>query len=189
MGVCLGMTTPTSTTTGTSWDAWSRSNSRGMPRYLPGSKEKYELFGRKKMKKASRSANPRATTKGQPSTKARLMTGSAESFFSRSRDRAGRLDRREKLPAHITVVFEDPADLLRVLSAERVRVLRGVRGEPKAVSKLASDLGRDRQAVRRDVSLLESLGLLRTREESNPGHGRKRIVEALAEEYQLVATI
>jgi len=141
------------------------------------------------MKNVGKTAPPKATSRARTSVKARLTTDSAESFFSGSRERARRLDRGQKLPAQITVVFENPADLLRVLSAERVRLLRGVRGEPLAVSKLASDLGRDRQAVRRDVSLLESLGLLKTREEANPGHGRRRIVEALAEEYELVATI
>ena len=121
--------------------------------------------------------------------KARLMTDATDSFFARSRERARRLDRGEKLTAEITVVFEDPSDLMRVLSAERVRVPHTVGTRPIAVSKLASDLKRDRQAVRRDVSLLESLGLLKTREEPNPGHGRRRIVEPLAEKYQLVATI
>lgn len=130
-----------------------------------------------------------AKTKGKTRVKARLMTDTADSFFARSRERAHRLDRGEKLPAQITLIFEDPSDLMRVLSAERVRVLHTVRERPMAVSKLASDLRRDRQAVRRDVSVLESLGLLRTREEANPGHGRRRIVEALAERYELVAVI
>jgi predicted transcriptional regulator len=117
------------------------------------------------------------------------MTPAADSFFARSRERARRLDRGEKLPAQITLVFEDPSDLIRVLSAERVRVLHAVRRKAVAVSKLAADLKRDRQAVRRDVSLLEELGLLKTREELNPGHGRRRIVESLGQKYQLVATI
>ena len=48
-------------------------------------------------------------------------------------------------------------------------------------SGLAIILKRDRKAVSRDVKLLESLGLLRTRDESNPGHGVKTVVEPLAE--------
>lgn len=78
---------------------------------------------------------------------------------------------------------------MRVLSAERVRVLRAIRTRPIALSRLASGLKRDRQAVRRDVSLLESLGLLKTREEPNPGHGLRRIVEPLAKKYELIAAI
>ena len=50
-------------------------------------------------------------------------------------------------------------------------------------------LKRDRKVVRRDVSLLESFGLLTTREEINPGHGRRRIVEPRAATYRLVAAI
>jgi predicted transcriptional regulator len=99
------------------------------------------------------------------------------------------MDRGEKLPSGITMTFEDPADLVRVLSPERVRVIKAVREKPAPVSALAATLGRDRKAVRRDVSLLESFGLVHAREEINPGHGRRRIIEPLASKYQLVAMI
>jgi hypothetical protein len=39
------------------------------------------------------------------------------------------------------------------------------------------------------VTLLQSFGLVNAREEINPGHGRKRVIEPRAEKYQLVATI
>lgn len=87
------------------------------------------------------------------------------------------------------MTFEDPSDLVRVLSAERLRVLHAVRLKPAPVSELAVTLRRDRKAVRRDVSLLQSFGLVNTREELNPGHGRRRIIEPRAAKYQLIATI
>ncbi len=87
------------------------------------------------------------------------------------------------------MIFEDPADLVRVLSAERVRVIHAIREKPAPVSELAVTLGRDRKAVTRDVSLLQSFGLVNAREEINPGHGRRRIIEPLAAKYQLIATI
>jgi predicted transcriptional regulator len=118
-----------------------------------------------------------------------LTTGTVDEFFAHSRERARKLDRGERLPAEIRVVFEDPADLLQVLSHERVRVLRAVRTKPIPVSQLASNLKRDRQAVMRDVRLLESFGLLTTREVPNPGHGRQKIVAPLAARYQLVANL
>jgi hypothetical protein len=43
--------------------------------------------------------------------------------------------------------------------------------------------------VSRDVELLEQFGLLRTRYETNPGHGRRRIVEPRAEKFHLIATV
>lgn len=79
--------------------------------------------------------------------------------------------------------------MLRVLSAERVRLLRVARERAAPVSDLANDLNRDTRAVSRDVDLLESFGLLRTRYEKNPGHGRRRIVEPRAANYQLLAAI
>jgi hypothetical protein len=54
---------------------------------------------------------------------------------------------------------------------------------------LASGLKRDARAVSRDVDLLESFGLLRTRSEVNPGHSKRRIVEPRASQYKVVANI
>jgi predicted transcriptional regulator len=116
-------------------------------------------------------------------------TGTREAFFERSLARARKLDRREPLPAEMRLTFEDPADLLRLLTAQRVRVLRAVRKQPAPVSDIARLLKRDRTAVKRDVKVLLSAGLVKTHEETNPGHGRRKIVETLALKYKLSATI
>ena len=88
-----------------------------------------------------------------------VSSGSVDAFIGRSLERARKLDRGERLAPEITMTFEDPADLIRVLSAERVRVIHAVREKPAPVSELATTLRRDRKAVKRDVSLLESYGL------------------------------
>ena len=120
----------------------------------------------------------------------KLETGTVDEFFKRSKVRAEKLDRGEKLPAEFRITFEDPADLLRVLSAERLRVLYAIRKKTKpTISGLATILKRDRRAVSRDVKLLEGLGLLKTRNEANPGHGAVTVVEPLAEKYYLEATV
>jgi hypothetical protein len=36
---------------------------------------------------------------------------------------------------------------------------------------------------------LVSSGLVKTHEEPNPGHGRRRVIEPLASKFELVATI
>ena len=119
-----------------------------------------------------------------------LDTGTVDEYVKRSIDRADKLDRGEKIQAEFRITFEDPADLLRVLSAERLRVLNAIRTKTKpTISGLATILKRDRRAVSRDVKLLEGLGLLRTRNEVNPGHGAMTVVEPLAEKYHLEATI
>jgi predicted transcriptional regulator len=119
----------------------------------------------------------------------RLGTGTADAFFRRSAARAEKLDRGERLLPEMRLTFEDPADLLRVLTAQRVRVLDAVRKNPAPVSELAAVLKRDRTAVRRDVRILMTYGLVNTREETNPGHGRRRIVGPLASKCELVTTI
>lgn len=133
----------------------------------------------KNVGKPTKKTSPRVT----------VSSGSAEAFIGRSLERARRLDRGEKLAPEITMTFEDPADLVRVLSAERVRVIHALREKPAPVSELAATLRRDRKAVKRDVALLESFGLVNSREEINPGHGRKRVIEPRAAKYQLVATV
>ena len=118
-----------------------------------------------------------------------VSTGTVEAFFERSLDRARKLDRGRKLPTELRLTFEDPADFLRALTTQRVRVLHAVRKKPAPVSDLAVVLKRDRTAVKRDVKILISLGLVKIHEETNPGHGRRKIVEPLASKYELVATI
>jgi len=113
----------------------------------------------------------------------------AEGFFRRAREHARELDRGEPIAPEITVTFEDVSNMLRVLSAQRVRLLRVASQKALPISDLATGLKRDARAVSRDIDLLESFGLIRTRYEANPGHGRRRIVEPRAAKYQLLATL
>jgi predicted transcriptional regulator len=122
-------------------------------------------------------------------TRIEVRTESTRNFFGRLRGHAEALDRGEALPAAVTISFEDPVEMLRILSSERIRILKGIKGRPEQISVLASALKRDVRAVSRDIGLLEKAGLLRTSLISNPGHGRRRIVAAVAEEYKLVAHI
>jgi len=118
-----------------------------------------------------------------------IRTGSAADFFDRIRGHAERLDRGESLPAEVNVAFEDPAEMLKVLTSERVRLLRRAKFGSVPISDLASGLKRDVRAVSRDVVLLEKAGLLRTSYRVNPGHGRLKVVEPVAREYRLTANI
>jgi predicted transcriptional regulator len=116
-------------------------------------------------------------------------SGSTEDFFDRSRAQAEALDRGESLPAEIRITFEDPLELLSVLSAERVRLLQRAKTGAQALAELASGLQRHARAVHRDVAILENAGLLRTRYQTNPGHGRRKVVEAVAQRYNLSADL
>jgi predicted transcriptional regulator len=115
--------------------------------------------------------------------------GTADEFFKRSLARAKKLDRGEKIQPEMRLMFEDAADLIRAVTTERIRVIHAARLKPGPVSDIALFLHRDLSAVKRDVKILTSMGLLTVHDEANPGHGRRKIVQPLAEKYELVATI
>ena len=81
-------------------------------------------------------------------TKVSVRTGTANEFFGRVREHAAKLDRGESIPAEITITFEDPEELLNVLTAERVRLLRRAKAGSLPISALASGLRRDIRAVK-----------------------------------------
>ena len=118
-----------------------------------------------------------------------IRTGEVEEFFGRIRKDAARLDRGEFIAPEVSITFEDATELLSVLSTERVRLLRCAKRGSVALTELALGVDRDVRAVSRDVDRLEKAGLLRTSFRVNPGHGRYKVVEPVAREYKLVASI
>ena len=114
-------------------------------------------------------------------------TESFEQMAKRSRDRARKLARGEKIPAQKVISFESPFDIFEVLTTERIRLCVVARTKPYSVTGLATDLKRDPKSVRRDVLKLEKHGVLRTRFEINPGHGRVKIVEPVSQSLELRA--
>ena len=121
--------------------------------------------------------------------KVNITTGTTEEFFNRLRSDAKKLDRGEAIAPGITITFEDPLELLNVLTFERVRLLRRAKAGALPISVLASGLKRDVRAVSRDVIRLEKAGLLRTSYRVNPGHGKCKVVEPVAREYNLTASL
>lgn len=121
--------------------------------------------------------------------KVTITTGTADQFFERMRAHAAKLDRGQSISPGITITFEDPLEMLEVLTAERVRLLRRAKKGAAPVADLASALRRDVRAVSRDVDRLERAGLLRTSFQTNPGHGRRKVVEPVAREFCLTANL
>jgi predicted transcriptional regulator len=121
--------------------------------------------------------------------KTTIRTDGLEGFAKRAIARARKLDRREPVEAEVTLTFADPLDMLNVLTANRVRLVEAARKQKHSVSSLAAALKRDPKSVRRDVLKLEQVGMLRTYEETNPGHGRVRIVAPIATRVELRASL
>ncbi|MGD0732181.1 MAG: hypothetical protein ABR956_13045 [Terracidiphilus sp.] len=121
--------------------------------------------------------------------KTKIYTDGVEGHVRRSLERAQKMGRRERLPAQKVLTFEDPLLMLQCLTAQRIRLCQVARKRRLSVSALALELGRNRGSVTRDVNKLRALGLIRIREQVNPGHGVVQIVEPVAQKFDLRSSV
>ncbi len=117
--------------------------------------------------------------------KAKVFHDGFEGHVRRSLDRAAKRERGERLEAEKIITFADPLDMVECLTVQRVRLCQVVRKKRLSISALAEELGRNRGSVTRDVNRLKGLGLLRLREQVNPGHGVVQIVEPVAQRFEM----
>ncbi len=121
--------------------------------------------------------------------KTKIFADGFEGHVKRSLERAQRMKRGERIEPQRTITFADPVDMLSCLTAERMRLCQVARTKPLSISALAQALGRNRGSVTRDVNKLREFGLLRLREEVNPGHGTVQIVEPVAMRFEMRASV
>jgi predicted transcriptional regulator len=117
--------------------------------------------------------------------KTKVFFDGFEGHVRRSLDRARRRDKGERVEAQRVITFEDPLMMIECLTVQRIRLCQVVRKKRLSISALAEELGRNRGSVTRDVNKLKKLGLLRLREEVNPGHGVVQIVEPAAQKFEM----
>lgn len=118
-----------------------------------------------------------------------LKAGNEQDFFRRGKVLARLADAGQPIPEERTVSFEDPADLLRLLTASRLDVFRSVKGEPGSITVIAGRLHRDRSAVKRDVDQLAQVGLVTIETKTLPGHGLMKEIRAAAGIFRLEAMV
>src|SRR5882762_2855817 len=87
------------------------------------------------LKRKSASISRQVRAKRAPPT--RVGVESMDSFFSRMKGNARKLDRGKGVEPGFHVSFEDPADFLEVITPARVRLLREISTEPVTLSALA----------------------------------------------------
>lgn len=118
-----------------------------------------------------------------------LKVGNEQEFFRRGKVLAVLADAGQPIPEERTVSFEDPTDLLRLLTASRLDVFRSVKGEPGSITDIAGRLHRDRSAVKRDVDQLAQVGLVTIEIKTLPGHGHMKEIRAAAGIFRLEAMV
>lgn len=122
-------------------------------------------------------------------TKLTIKTGSEESFFKRGRQLAKAADRGEQLPDERIVSFEDPADVMKLITTTRLALFRAVKEAPGSITQISERLHRDRSAVKRDIDALERAGLVTIADKVLPGHGRMKEIRATANLFSLQAEV
>lgn len=122
-------------------------------------------------------------------TKLTIKTGTEEDFFKRGRLLARAVDRGEPLPEERIISFEDPAEVMKLITSARLALFRAVKEMPGSITGIAERLHRDRSAVKRDIDELERAGLVTVAEKVLPGHGRTKEVRATANRFSLQAEV
>lgn len=118
-----------------------------------------------------------------------LRAGNEQVFFQRGKALARLADAGKQLPEERTVSFEDPAELLGLLTANRLDLFRSVKDEPGSITVIAGRLHRDRSAVKRDIDQLTQAGLVTIETKVLPGHGHMKEVRAAAASFRLEAMV
>jgi len=118
-----------------------------------------------------------------------IKTGTAEDFFARSREVAQLADQGKPIPERCIRSFEDPADMMRLLTSTRVELFRAIKSKPGSITEVSDRLHRDRSAVKRDVDALAQAGLITVAEKVHPGHGRRKELRVAARHISLQAEV
>jgi predicted transcriptional regulator len=118
-----------------------------------------------------------------------IKTGTEEDFFARGRRLAEAADQGKAIAEERILSFEDPADVMKLITATRLALFRAVKEAPGSITDIAARLHRDRSAVKRDLDELEQVGLVTITEKVLPGHGRMKEVRAAASRFQLMAEV
>jgi len=118
-----------------------------------------------------------------------IKTASEEEFFKRGRKLAKLADSGKRLPEERVISFEDPVDVLKLLTTARLALFRSIKAQPGSITAISVRLRRDRSAVKRDVDELANVGLVKVEDKVLPGHGRMKEVSATAKRFKLEAEL
>jgi len=118
-----------------------------------------------------------------------ITTGTEADFFERGKEFARKLDRGERVEPECIVSFEDPQELLELITVARMNLFKTVKEEPGSIAEIARRLHRDRSAVKRDVDKLAAAGLFSVEAKPLRGHGRMKVISATAGTFKLMAQV
>lgn len=120
----------------------------------------------------------------------KVKTGAIEVFFLNAKTIMRAADSGEPIKKRCaTLTFVDPTEMLHFLSTAKIKLINSIRKKPDSITNIALATKRNRSAVYRDIYEMEKFGLVKSHEEINPGHGRRKIIELLAPTLKLEAYV
>ncbi len=122
-------------------------------------------------------------------SKLTIKTATEKDFFKRGKKLAKLADAGKPIPQESVISFEDPADVLKLLTAARLALFSAIKEAPGSITAISDRLHRDRSAVKRDVDVLAKAGLVNVSVKTLPGHGRMKEVRAAAKRFRLEAVL
>lgn len=165
---CLGLTTRMDTTIDTIWELLSQC-------FIS-----YE---------ATVERNSEVTRRFMIMSKVVMRTEDIDSFFERAKATARSADEGKNLSGTFTLSFEDPKEMLALLTESRRQIMKEILHESVSISVLTSRLHRKREAITKDVGILEKMGLIVSDKKINPSHGVQKFVRSVAPRIELVSTL
>ncbi|PIT73855.1 hypothetical protein B9Z39_13845 [Limnohabitans sp. JirII-29] len=98
-------------------------------------------------------------------------------------------EKTDSLPHALQFTSLEFGNFMSELTPKRFQILRLSKGGNRSIAELAVVTQRDQSAVSKDVSRLKKLGLVTVVDTLNPGHGIKKVVQPIAENILIQASL
>lgn len=118
-----------------------------------------------------------------------ITNGTEADFLKRGRVIARALDAGKPLRSELILSFEDPNDLIKLISGTRLNLFKAIKQQPGSITDIAKRLHRNRNSVKRDIDAMQAAGLITLKEKTSPGHTRIKEVSVIAERLSLKVDI
>ena len=117
----------------------------------------------------------------------KISIKSDEELYKEVQDVVKKIERGDKIKKHEGISFEDMDTLRKVLSDERIRILKTIRkGHPQSIYELAKMLHRDIKNTFNDVQFLADAGLMRYASRTYPKLRLHLSVQGSATNYEAI---
>ncbi len=118
-----------------------------------------------------------------------ITTDTEAAFFKRGQKLAKLADKGLRVPEQQIISFEDPGDVLSLLTTARLALFQAIHHAPGSITAISQRVQRDRSVVKRDIDALAKYGLVRIDDKPLAGHGRMKEVHTTAKRFRLEANL